>query len=394
MQRISRTTLAKFFNIAVAVVCLLVFFIGQAHAAWYEATGQAVVLDGNKEAAKRTATQEALKQAMLFAGASVHSVAKLTNGLLKNEEMTIRSTGEVNQLELVNETFNGEVITVRVRADIFPKGKTCDAQLDEKHFATTHFRIRNRGHLTHGNMPNFDKAFTQRLVEAMKAQTNNLSITYVAPHTAKFDSRFTAENIRTLSAQSNTQFVIIGVIDDLSMGPKDTPSVFTPWRDSTPERAFSMSLEVYDGINGGLLYTSSYRNQEEWTFDRFEDVDEFSSTFWQSRYGQAIDVSISEAIEDIKESTACQPITGRVISVANKKISISLGRDNGISEKDELYLYQAKEVIDNLGRTYLQYAVYPGTFIVDRAFGNSSTVVNTGTGVIANIQENDFVVKK
>ena len=122
MQRISRTTLAKFFNIAVAVVCLLVFFIGQAHAAWYEATGQAVVLDGNKEAAKRTATQEALKQAMLFAGASVHSVAKLTNGLLKNEEMTIRSTGEVNQLELVNETFNGEVITVRVRADIFPKG--------------------------------------------------------------------------------------------------------------------------------------------------------------------------------------------------------------------------------------------------------------------------------
>ena len=68
--------------------------------------------------------------------------------------------------------------------------------------------------------------------------------------------------------------------------------------------------------------------------------------------------------------------------------------DNGISEKDELYLYQAKEVIDNLGRTYLQYAVYPGTFIVDRAFGNSSTVVNTGTGVIANIQENDFVVKK
>ena len=119
--------------------------------------------------------------------------------------------------------------------------------------------------------------FSDRLVEAMKAQTNNLSITYVAPHTAKFDSRFTAENIRTLSAQSNTQFVIIGVIDDLSMGPKDTPPVFTPWRDSTPERAFSMSLQVYDGINGGLLYTSSYRNQEEWTFDRFEDVDEFSS---------------------------------------------------------------------------------------------------------------------
>ena len=106
-----------------------------------------------------------------------------------------------------------------------------------------------------------------------------------------------------------------------------------------------------------------------------------------------MDSVISEAIEDIKQSTACQPITGRVISVVNNRISISLGRDNGISEKDEMYLYQAKEVIDNRGREYLQYSLYPGTFIVESAFSNSS-VVFSDTGVTANIQNNDFVVKK
>ena len=393
MRKPSRTALMACLSRIMAAVCLLGLVAGQVHAVWYEATGQAVVVNGNKEAAKRAATQDALKQAMLFAGASVQSVANLANGLLKNEEMTIRSTGEVEQLELVSEIYNGDVVTVSVRADIFPRGKICSAQQDEKHFATTHFRIRNRAQLTLGNIPNFDKAFTQRLAKALQEQTDNLSLTYVAPHTAKFDSRYTDQNVRTLSDQSNTQFVIIGVIDDLSVTQKEA-SVFTPWRSNTSHRAFAMSVQVYDGINGGLLFSSSYDTNEEWAFDRFEDVDEFSSTFWQSRYGQAIDGAINQLIEDIKEATACQPVTGRVISIANNKISISLGRDNGISEKDELYLYQAKEVVDNRGRKYLQYTLYPGTFVVDSAFGNSSVVVNATTGITANIQENDFVVKK
>ena len=293
----------------------------------------------------------------------------------------------------IRDSYNGDVVTVSVRADIFPKGEICSAQQDQKHFATTHFRIRNRTQLTEGNIPHFDKAFTQRLAKAMQEQTDNLSITYVAPHTAKFDSRYTDKNVRTLSDQSNTQFVIVGVIDDLSVTQKEA-SMFTPWRSNTSHRAFAMSVQVYDGINGGLLFSSSYNANEEWTFDRFEDIDEFSSSFWQSRYGRAIDGSISQLIEDIKEATACQPVTGRVINIANNKISISLGRDNGISEKDELYLYQAKEVVDNRGRKYLQYTLYPGTFIVDSAYGNSSVVVNATSGITANIQENDFVVKK
>ena len=393
MRHINRTTLATIFNAVVAVICLLVFFVGQANAVWYEAAGQAVIRNGDKEAARRAATQEALKQAMLFAGASVHSVAKLTNGLLKNEEMTIRSTGEVEQLELVDEIYSGDVLTVSIRADIFPKGKVCAAQGDQKHFATTHFRVRNRAQLTQGNIPNFDISFTQRLAQALQDKTENLSITYIAPHTAKFDSRYTDQNIRTLSAQSNTQFVLVGVIDDVSVTYEDV-SVFTPWRNGTSQRAFALSIQVYDGINGGLLLTKSYQGQGEWTFDRFENVDEYSATFWQSLYGQTVDAIIAEAIEDIKETTACQPITGRVINIAGDKISVSLGRDNGISEKDELYLYQAKEIVDNRGRKYLQYSLYPGKFVVSSAYGNSSLVVNEGTGVIANIQEHDFVVKK
>lgn len=42
-------------NAVVACVCLVAFLHGQAHAMWYEAKGQAIILNGDKEAAKREA---------------------------------------------------------------------------------------------------------------------------------------------------------------------------------------------------------------------------------------------------------------------------------------------------------------------------------------------------
>jgi hypothetical protein len=41
---------------------------------WYEATGQAKVRHGDVRSAKNRATQDAVKQAMLFAGANVASI--------------------------------------------------------------------------------------------------------------------------------------------------------------------------------------------------------------------------------------------------------------------------------------------------------------------------------
>ncbi|MFT5313041.1 MAG: hypothetical protein ACI8Z9_001525, partial [Paraglaciecola sp.] len=55
------------------------------HSIWFEASGQAVIKNGNKEVARQRATQEAIKQALLFAGASVDSVQHMANGLLQDD---------------------------------------------------------------------------------------------------------------------------------------------------------------------------------------------------------------------------------------------------------------------------------------------------------------------
>jgi len=390
---LARHLLARNTFAIMALICLQAMCLGQADAAWYEAKGQAVIVKGNKEKARRDATEEALKQALLFAGASISSVQQLTNGLLESEDITINSTGEVNRLELTDEVWHRDYVTVSVRADIFPTESRCSASDYEKSFATSYFLVENRQHLSDGKMPNFAEAITREFGRHMEQQSDNLVLSYIAPHTTRWGMHGLEENIRALSQQASTQFVIIASIRDASV-ERAPPSKLAFWKSERATRYFSLDLDLYDGINGGLLLKKSYTTSAHWPFDRFLDLDEFSAQFWRSHYGQAIHKEMQNIIADVNQATACQPMTGRVLAVSGSNLSISLGRDNGVQPNDELYVYQTKELLDNQGNRYLQYHIYPGAFVVDNAYSDTATLRHKDTGIIANIQKNDFVIKK
>ena len=126
---------------AIAMAALLIIPMGQTYAAWFEAQGQALVAGVERSEARRLATEEALKQALMFAGASVHSVQTLVNGLLQPQEFSIQANGEVNQLELVDEIWHEDYVTVRIRADIFAQAEQCVAAGFQKTLVTTYFPI-------------------------------------------------------------------------------------------------------------------------------------------------------------------------------------------------------------------------------------------------------------
>lgn len=366
---------------------------GQAHAAWFEAKGQAVILNGNKEKARRDATEEALKQALLFAGASISSVQQLTNGLLESEDITISSTGEVNRIELTDEVWHRDYVTVSLRADIFPTGHQCSASAYEKTIATSYFLVENRAHLVDGKMPNFSESVTRELASEMFNQSDSMSINYITPHTIRWRHQGHEANIRALAEQANSQFVLVGSLEDLSV-ERQQSSTLTFWKGEQATRYFSANIHLYDGINGGLLLQKAYSANAPWDFDRFSDIDEFSSEFWRSSYGQVIHKKMHNMITDIEEAIACQPMTGRILSVSGEHVIVSLGRDSGLHTDDELYVYQTNEVTDKYGNSNLQYHVYPGIFIVEHAYGNTAKLIHKESGLVANIQEGDFVVKK
>ena len=78
-----------------AVSFMFVILSPTASAIWFEASGQAVITNGNKHLARQEATQEAIKQSLLFSGASVTSVQSMAQGLLQDDRFEVRSSGEV-----------------------------------------------------------------------------------------------------------------------------------------------------------------------------------------------------------------------------------------------------------------------------------------------------------
>lgn len=83
-------------SVCTVTLCSLCSF--QARAIWFEASGQAVVHNGDKRHARKMATQEAIKQALMFAGARVNSVQHLADGLLQDDRLEIRSVVKSTRL--------------------------------------------------------------------------------------------------------------------------------------------------------------------------------------------------------------------------------------------------------------------------------------------------------
>ncbi len=374
-------------------LCLLLLIQGQCHAAWYEATGQALIHDGDKGSAKQRATEEALKQALMFAGASINSVQQMTNGLLNNDQITVRSSGDVDSIELINEVWHSEYVTVRLRADIFPQTSQCESSPYTKTLSTVYFSNNQVSHLTDGALSEFPQALTHKLEREFSEHSDSLNLNYIAPYSAQWRASQIESDVVALSKMSNTQFVIVGEIQDMSVA-RDAPSAITFWKDEKATRYLSVNMRVYDGINGGQVFNQNYQTKAPWHFDRFAQLDSHSMRFWESPFGESVSAMLRTAIDEIDEALSCVPQTSRVIQRTSDSLSIALGRDQGVMPGDIFFAYQIKEVSDNYQSPHIQYTLYPGEFKVTQAYANSATLMPVDDTILANIQVSDFVVKR
>lgn len=376
-----------------ALLCLLMLPAWQASAAWFEAKGQAVVVNDDKAMARQKATQEALKQAMLFSGASVKSVQTLTNGLLSNDELQIRASGEVSQVELINETWHDNYVTVSVRADIFPQTNQCNTHDYRRTLSTSYYPILHRQQAQDGQLQSLSEVLAVRLQRQFTHFSDAVSLQHIAPYTAHWNDDAVLGQAPVLARQSKTQYVLTGIITDLSVyRPQHSSLAF--WKDDSAYRQFGFTMRLVDGMNGGVLLEKQYDLEAGWDFDRFAQVDVTAGRFWQSQYGSALDNTLEDIVRDVEEAVSCQPLTGRVIQVAGDRVQVSLGRDHGISVGDELFLYQTRQIQDAFGQSFIQYNIYPGKVKVVSAYADTATVEAADGVVLANIQPNDFVAKR
>lgn len=370
-----------------------IFVAKPVSAAWFSASGQAVIINGNKEQARKQATQEAIKQALLFAGASVRSVQQMTNGLLMDEQLEIRATGEVNTIQLIDEIYNDGIVTVSIRADIFAQDTQCSAADYTKKISTTYFPIQFHAQASDGQIQALGKVSAIKFQEMMGKLTPNMELSHIDPYVFDWHRADISKEAKALAQKSNTQYVLNVVINNVSV-ERFTPSGFNPFKGEQSIRSFDFTVSLINGATGEQLYSQDYESIAPWEFEFTSAVDVSSQSFWRSQYGIQVQKMIQKSITDLEEFAVCQPTMGRVLAVANNQLQINLGRTHQVQVGDQLTLFNVKQISDTFGQQYRQFVLHPTTLVVRQVYSDTATVEASDRSLLGNVQANDYVARQ
>lgn len=364
-----------------------------AMAIWFEATGQAIIHNGEKEAARQQATQEAIKQALLFSGASVKSIQSLANGLLEDDRFEIRASGEVNNIELIDEIYHDDYVTVSIRADIFPQEALCTASDYKKNIVTTWYNINKRQQAAVGNLYDFGKVIAEKLQQEAQNHAKYSFINRVEPYYLSPSDKEKKATAFELAKKSNAQYVLFGEILEFAVETSKA-SGLAFWKSDISKRNLTLAFSMYDGNSGEMVFQNTQNMSAIWDFDPFQPIDSNSQKLWDSTFGSATEKAIQSVVRSIDESVSCLPAFGRVLNVTGETLSINIGKHNGVKQGDKLTLFQVNQFFDTQNHPHRQFQLHPEEVVVRQVFAETAVVTSVTGAPLANIQPNDFVARR
>jgi hypothetical protein len=343
--------------------------------------------------------ENALKKALLVAGASVSSVQQVVNGLLTHDDISIRASGSINSFELVSETQQGKTITVQIRADIFPQQKQCFSADYRKSLLLTRSNLLYREQANIGGIYDIDTEVIRKLATKLNNEGHYLDAKLAIGTKSEFtrlNKTLQAERIKdltmSLSDVTDTQYVMYSEIQDISFDHEITNG-WQFWQEDIYQRHFNINVYIYNGNSGEQVFYRQYRNIAPWVYTKRAQVSTTSQTFWTSQYGQVIDQTLNAMITDIDENMMCQPTRGKIIQVAGNKIRFNLGKKHGVKVGDEFSLLHSNNYIGNSGKIYAGYNVSNYKVKVTSVSQESAQAVTPDEELLGNIQISDIAVR-
>ncbi len=324
-----------------------------------EVTGEAP-LSGAISHAREQALQDAMRQASLRAGAQVSSTQLMSQGVVQQDDVQVRSNAQLKNIEVLWEDQAGGLYQVAIRADVTPQAM-CPAstQRYRKAVAVAGFGLARPQQATLGQLQNIEQDLPRVLVNtlnnrgAIHALDATRTSLYQDPRRAP--SMETAQQRLTtsvaLATQLGAQYVVSGVVRDLSMmgeagNDSRRASGADSWldllglEDSNRDRQFVMDVFVHDGLSGAMLFQRSYSAHGAWDRPARERVPFASPHFWQTPYGAEVRELLSGVVDDVDEVLRCQPFMARIVKAKGNRLHIEASAGAGIRPGDKFQVYR------------------------------------------------------
>jgi len=371
--------------------------VNLAHAQWFEATGSAPLLSDNKESARNLAVQDALKQALLFSGAQVKSIAQVSNGLLASDHFEVRSEGSVRDLQLISESHTDSQILVSIRVDIVPQDMRCASGNTLTKLVMTKFPIRHRQQAALGGIFNLGQATANQLFNILANHQGSYRATKLLNIEQNIVNQLNVQHsfpspVQILTQSADAQYLLTGELVDLSM--HNPQSKWYGLSTHDPKRQFELSMTLYDGNNSEKIWSKNYVTQGRWGLDKTQTVDVNSSKFWTAPYGVAISAILLDISSDLNQELFCAELKGNVVRIDNQQLTINLGSTHGIKVGDTFSVSHNQQFIDNNG-IVRQSLVLNGVTLIAQQVNRNHTIVDVGDKLTyGDINLNDIVKKQ
>ena len=378
------------------IILTCIFYHSFAEAEWYEVTGYANILNSNVADARKAAVQDAITQALIFSGATVTSVQTVADGLLSQDQLKVKSHGEIQQATLISEQQTNNDYMVTLHLDIYATQEQCVNQQFNKQVAITQSQLTQPHQARLGQIFDITKASSQRLYNTMKERAAAVKAVPYLNSTINvrpfFNQRFDYDPalIETLTHSSNSQYVLFSQITDIARGEK-LNSDYAFWVGDQYIRSFKADFALYDALTHDQVWQKHYSVKGIWPFNKTTLVDVFSDEFWQSNYGSQIQSVFNKVSQDLNSVISCISTKGKILHIEDERLTINLGRAHGIQVGQVLSIMQKNNFTTAQGMILSNHRKTIEQLKVVQVNEQTAITVNMNIRPLSNIQLNDIV---
>ena len=352
------------------VALALLLIAGNSHAAWYEASGVASI-DGDVTTARQAAINDAVRNALLYAGMELHSSQLVTNGVLANEELSWSSHASVHDIRLLSETHSGNRLTVQIHANLRPGSSDCKKpRASRKRLKLDDVRLREAMHAQQGALYHLGRDNQRELLRQLERQ---------------------AGQRLALSHQQNAPYRATVSIIDASMLDNFAPN--WQWWQEPPKRALRFLLDVRHNHSGEVVLQQEYAGSAVWGFKPTESVDSSSQRYWQSAYGNLNRTLLEQMARDLNSAFACKPLYGQVTSVQGKRLWLDVGINDGVNQGFIVNLYKTRQFLDAEGKITTVLLAEPRTLRISGVDGDRSFIELENVADAFSYQAGDQIIE-
>lgn len=383
-------------NLVVKVMFIsLLFFSQNSVAEWFESSGSAAIIAGDSEQARDNAIKQAVKSALAFSGGKISNLQQVSNGVLIENELILNSEGEIKALIVIKEAEKNDRLFVTIQVDIQPVAKTCVASRYPKSLAVTLFKLNNPNQAVDGDINKINKRVSRIVYDQLKLTPRAVNVRQYIDIPTRLGDKYNhsqynhlSDTLKTLSTESDSQYIVYGEINDLSVHfkSKNNPSYWL----IDPPRNFYITLYVYDALQGKLILRKHYRTESKWAYNKHEKADLYSKQFWEKDYGKSIIATLSDINIDIEKAVQCLTPIAKIVAVNGNSVQINLGSQNGLTKGKVITLAYSSNYKDQFGIERKSEHQYQGAMKVIELHKTSAILRTLDNYPLGNIQINDL----